>query len=390
MHLIWLPFRGSVKTTLTTTTMSLAQELIDSILDEVNDFASLKTCSLVASSFRCRSQRILYRRVRLLDNYGPIRALLHDSPRIASYIEQLDIHLPSRGELYWTKEHLRMILETYKLANVRRCLLRDSGWASSHLILTEMSAALIEFLSRQSLSELILTSLYDIPVHLFLRFFAFAPKVQLCDIRIGSTEVMPIASHSGPQLLVVASKCDSVCDLFLRPRFLPYLASLRSLAITPDPNSDELQLISNVCSTLHHLHLFRPMGIPTLPFSFRQLRSVQFDFELHVLTWEWECISHFVAPTSCPRLQKIIFHATFWAQLSVDRELLDLLDAALATHPGRPCMTWIMHPVEFGTSVVGRLGSFSDWVSAVHGWMPKTLADDRLVVEVDGDVTRVA
>jgi hypothetical protein len=77
------------------------QELIDLILDET-DSATLKSCALVARSFRPRSQKLIFSDLTVLpparDSISPLQRLadvLSASPRLASYVRTL--HLVQSG-----------------------------------------------------------------------------------------------------------------------------------------------------------------------------------------------------------------------------------------------------------------------------------------------------
>ncbi|KAJ6493219.1 hypothetical protein C8R45DRAFT_1136244, partial [Mycena sanguinolenta] len=114
----------------------LPQELVDAILSEVDDLASLKARSLVESRFRVPSQRILLDRITLsglskvdqshLENYGAVRTLLEESPQIATYITtlKLRLHLPSVDMQAVDTDSLQRVLR--HLVNVRQFTLHGS------------------------------------------------------------------------------------------------------------------------------------------------------------------------------------------------------------------------------------------------------------------------
>ncbi|KAJ7611010.1 hypothetical protein FB45DRAFT_942279 [Roridomyces roridus] len=367
--------------------MSLPQELIDSILDEVNDFASLKSCSLVASSFRYPSQRILYRCVRLQDNYGAIRTLLQDSPHIASYITILHISFATSDGRPVDTESLERILESPRLTNVRRCILKQGQWGE----LAELFPALIRFLSGQKLHELRFFLISGIPGVYFLQFLVLAPKLSFIAMAVEPTagDIPPPPSFEKmPREMSLAMLCETVCELLLRPEGLPYIANLQALAITRMCRNLEfygLRLISSVRNNLQHLHLTDPVDMPDPLPSFPALVRLTLDVGRPHLEWPWEYISTLLAPTASPHLQQFIFIVTYWRRADVNLHLQSLVDAALESHPNGPSMVWV---ITFGRD--DKRSHLAQWVSKIQAGMPRLHASGRLAIEVRYDDERVA
>ncbi|KAJ7150751.1 hypothetical protein C8R46DRAFT_1124049 [Mycena filopes] len=114
---------------------TLAQELIDCILEEVGPVPSsdLKSCSLVAKRFRSPSQRLLFRTVTIVlgrYRYKKLWCELSKAPRLGSYVRDLYVDIYDGAT---DAEYIKLAAEFTVLTNLRRLILLSSvsSWYSS-------------------------------------------------------------------------------------------------------------------------------------------------------------------------------------------------------------------------------------------------------------------
>ncbi|KAJ7610357.1 hypothetical protein FB45DRAFT_1037930 [Roridomyces roridus] len=367
--------------------MSIPQELIDGIVNEVTDFSSLKSCSLAASNFRDTSQRILYRRIKLKGkhpdrfdvfgrgNYAQICTLLQHSSRLASFITRLEINLPhGRSDVRKGRESIKNVLGIAALANVRWCRVDAAafgiGGSISEELLSDYFSILVSFLNRQPLHELELLGIRSIPMPLFLQFLAAAPvftlfhDMDLLQSNLGICS--PPDSHTSTLecLTLGPVTCSNVCELLFRPELSAYTAKLRSPAISLDSKLAH-RFISYVASS--------SITLPPIP----GLRSVEFDINGYLMPSEWLCQS--IPDLLGPGLTTVIF--TF---KSVHRysnpfgrqtEMICRIDDVLEGHAVD--IKWRL--ASHGST---RRYYLLEWIAGVKEGMPKAHARGRLVIEI--------
>ncbi|KAJ7108983.1 hypothetical protein C8R43DRAFT_1043409 [Mycena crocata] len=148
--------------------MSMPQELVDAILDDMKDTESLKACALVAHSFRDSSQRNLFHSWTLsVRNYAAGRTLLTESPHLAAYIRRFNLDLP--GVDIGTKTVLD------KLVNVHRFTIEGAGTRWGRL--PALDTAILGFIERQPLRQLHIRSIYGLPHSALALLVSSAPTI---------------------------------------------------------------------------------------------------------------------------------------------------------------------------------------------------------------------
>ncbi|KAF8142621.1 hypothetical protein K438DRAFT_1784583 [Mycena galopus ATCC 62051] len=349
--------------------LEVPQELLTSIVSEVDDIDSLKACSLARSGLRRASQRLLFWSFhvggdpeRPPSSYGPACVLLENSPHIAAYIIRLHLILPHIGII--EPERLPQILS--KLVNVHHCSFTGGGYHWVDLA-PGTAPVLFEFLSHQPLQELHVENLYEIPPTPLLGLLTAAPRLALSYMSVERKHVdllvlLPSPHASGLQRLAIPWcsspwASDEITQFLTQPGFMSYTQSLRFLC-TAVAHSNA-NLIAGCANTLEHIRFTSPAGSRPALFLPRSpaLRSVEINTAASLendLVWFADTICPLLTGNSSPALTDIIM--TLYNLRVIDDELAELwdyfnpsaarLDAALAQHPAAPRIRWRIDPSE--------------------------------------------
>ncbi|KAJ6571473.1 hypothetical protein B0H19DRAFT_1130051 [Mycena capillaripes] len=337
-------------------------ELVEAIVCEVNDFASLKACSLAGFAFRYSSQRILLRYLTLGDwARGPktscraVSIFLQESPHIAAYITCLKIYLSIAATSSEERESLLNILRL--LPNVRRCIVDGDSARYLWSDLTEqIVSVLLDFLARQPLRDLHVLALLRVPLPAFFHLLRAAPTIYFFDVSIagdpGDLPALPPPHPSSMTRLGLAVRCQTICKLLARPQLAFYTAALRHLEVRLDNSYVHGRaLICSSAHTLSRLHfncraastVFPDDTLSYLPV----LRYIEFRIELCAYTNPWfaNVILAILVPNAAPALAELV--VTFPVQIiesdlppGISSNLLHALDAGLVAHPAAPSITW--------------------------------------------------
>ncbi|KAJ7483603.1 hypothetical protein FB451DRAFT_1439878 [Mycena latifolia] len=337
----------------------LSQELLDTIISELEDGGSLKSCSVAGSLLRDTSQRILFQPVTstsgITHNYEAAYNFLAGSPHIAGYIARVKIQMPDI--LHGTPadvESLQQVLA--KLMNVRRCTLdgTTSLFRWKHLA-PPLASSLLDFIARQPLRELHVNMIARIPKDTLLHLVAGASQ-SLSPARSQLVGPPGIQIEYGG----VASSVYSAAlpygrrDYPLRSpytRTSPSCLDIPSLSYPPLPPLPRLQTLELAVPFLHR-------DIP----------------------WFINTLTHVLAPTSYPVLTNLIL--ILLMVLAAPRHLptaqrLAALDAAHAAHPAAPRLRWLFRFLkQEGPAHI------ADLVDEVQKLIPTTYGMGRLVVKV--------
>ncbi|KAJ6453334.1 hypothetical protein C8R45DRAFT_1083086 [Mycena sanguinolenta] len=363
------------------TTMMLPQELLNAIV---------QSCSLAGSSLREESQCMLLRSLTLgVENHDEKSAVLDESPHIAAYITDLTVYIPNPDEIMdfeLTGEDIQSILR--KLQNIRRCVFDVPESSPSCVYWPELplvvSSTYMHFLSRQqSLRELRIANIFELPLDVILSLLTAAPTLRLN--RVG---VVPdlhdseLTLHHLPSLrqLILEPGCPRVClcRLFARRQYSPPTSGLTHLEIQASDHTvqENISIIANAAQTLLLLRIeterdvLSVLSLPSLP-SFPS--NTSFHFAL-TPPWFLEVIIEVLASHSNPKLAELtlVFRYSnptlrgFPAVIKADAR--SMLDAALAAHPANPCLKvhWNVNVERF--DVVFDYGSTS---IISFGWCSK-------------------
>ncbi|KAF7347160.1 hypothetical protein MVEN_01470500 [Mycena venus] len=377
---------------------SLPQELVNAIVYEIDNCASLKACALAGSMFRQPSQRILLSSLTLRRNFKGAHALLEKSPHVAAYVTRLSIRIENANAP--SIERFFRIIN--KLANVRQCLLsgmKDVFGPNYHT--PTLISALFDFLARQPLRELHVLSVTEAPPAVILRLLATAPLVSFYDVFV-KKDPDTFSSDStpcdGPQHarkvedLIVEQVAHNVYELLALPRFKSYTSALRRLFVhSLDCTDPSAKLISACAATLEHIHLHlrgQVLGGPQISASaLPLLRSAEFSlfFPSNAAPWFSNLVLAIVGTS--PLLADIVIsfipisRRASMAGALLHGTLLTALDAALMMHSARPIIRWRFDFEPQFIEERSRAEFFAKATDVIETGMPKLREERRLVVQ---------
>lgn len=230
-------------------------ELLDDIVREIDDLESLKACSLVVSTLRHTSQRILFNSLTIdIKNFTAIRDLLTESPHITHYVTSLRALLAGLDV-----ESFGRILP--KLQNVRKCFL-DGVWHSSRRssapLRSEIPPIILDFLTRQPLHTVGLMSIY-IPIAVLRNLVKIIPTLYFLAVSIeAGADAVPAHTVSQPPVERFALNSlfligNDVGQFLAHPHNISCVAALRHLSVRPSDNGWAGALIEGASSTLNHI-----------------------------------------------------------------------------------------------------------------------------------------
>ncbi|KAJ7468102.1 hypothetical protein FB451DRAFT_1258100 [Mycena latifolia] len=330
---------------------SLPQELVDAIIDEVHDKASLKSCALVATTFLPPSQRSIFRSLSVYrqqsqrrQNLVAASGFLTASPHLASYVRDMIIELPNGGP---ECAHLEIVLRS--IHNVERLVVSGKSVLWTRLG-PGARTALLDSVALPSLSRLHLMNIRGVPVAL-IAVATSIPVISFCGISMDTREEPPnlsiqLHNSSSPPRILHLILVDSgllvrpICDFL--PRTAPYTGHIERLEIRIDPYSGEYdqRLLVACANTLKYLvidpgALLEPINIPHLPLVCGVEMKVFVDHNRHLPT-------HF--PSTLLRLASAL-------------PLVETITLAFVVEPLHPKVAWSDPgplPI-FGTSFANRL-----------------------------------
>ncbi|KAF7345334.1 hypothetical protein MSAN_01910300 [Mycena sanguinolenta] len=340
----------------------LPPELVQTIVAEVDDIPSLKACALAASMFCNASQRILFRSFTLEPILVPASStILEESPHIASYITRLSIQLgtyiddASNERL---SQNLQKNFANLKLANVRQCIMNGSFHCPKQT--PTFVPALLDFLLRQPLCELHVSSAVQVAPATILRLLTAAPVISFSEVYI--------EKHS-KALLDRAQYTPIVEDLFVDSD----AREVYEIVVQSESLANTLRRLS-----IEYLDPRRPgMTIPPLPL----LHSFQFSLLFLNNGKRWLSDLILSVMSTSPLLADIVISFLVNKRVGVRPSgALETLDAALAVHPMRPTILWRLH---FTSNVDENVRTeiFDKFTVGVQIGMPRSRGEKRLVLE---------
>ncbi|KAJ6592594.1 hypothetical protein B0H19DRAFT_1088104 [Mycena capillaripes] len=303
--------------------MTIPQEIIDSILGEVDDVGSLKSCALVAPKFCQPSQRILLRSLTVESgykdshpsNYTAVFRLLWESPHIAVYIRKLTIRLSVGHTALQDIETLRWILA--KMTKVQYCTLtvkyiQDTRWSCIH---PTLSSIILDFITKQRLRSITLACLQDITLPVLLRLITSTSRLN-CAFLGGDPQgkrLQDVERQCSTSLdcLILDSDSRYVTDLLARPESEARTRKLHRLAVT---YANSMVFICRAAATLKHIRLNCPgfqIQSEIIPFEFPPLPSLRFiEIALHFWNrdepWLIDLISRILTSNSTATIEEVI------------------------------------------------------------------------------------
>ncbi|KAJ7734562.1 hypothetical protein DFH07DRAFT_844724 [Mycena maculata] len=249
----------------------LPQELLDTIIDEIQDTSTLQSCALVATSFVAPCQRKIFRMLyfhAVKKATSPRPKAFTESPHLAAYVRDLTIELPRAAS-----EWVVLDLEVLRLVhNVERLVL--DGRYMGYEIPRGAASALLDYLGRPSLRRLHLMNLRRAPSALIVAA-TLIPTVSLSNVTVDSDEDGSVATQPRLRHLALSGAGGmvlSVCNVLLKPRTLPLTQYIERLELRMNAHSRESDqpLLAACATTLQYLvldvgALDAPITIPHLP-----------------------------------------------------------------------------------------------------------------------------
>ncbi|KAF7367272.1 hypothetical protein MSAN_00789100 [Mycena sanguinolenta] len=383
---------------------SIPQELVDAIVNEVGEIETLKACSLVASTFRHPSRRLLLSSLTIeaTKDHTPLSRLFSESPYIAKYVVCLTIKTPVNGKASLDVECFSSILAN--LQNVRGCTL-EGEWHSPddkhNSRDSKIPPLLLDFLARQPLRELRLTHIELTPAVLWA-FVAAVPVLCFQDVSMqeATTDTIAPAAVTSPPFFnsLVLSFGADVGRFLSRPENISCVTKLRHLSIKGYFHFQDAvwfdPLIQAASATLEHIQFDCstrasqpwPVALPPFP----ALGTVQFSIpgmvsgieKTVVISEAVKSLSSLATPQMSPALANIIVNqwdtslGTFNRDESLYVPLMRKLDAVLMAYPTTLCIRWAL--AMYGED---RNWHWTRFVENMRRGMPGARTSGRLVLE---------
>ncbi|KAJ6557917.1 hypothetical protein B0H19DRAFT_1070513 [Mycena capillaripes] len=198
---------------------SLPQELLDNIIDEVGDRATLKSCALVATPFLPPCQRNLFRTFRFRGRSPTSGDAFLKSPHLASYIRELTVEMWDKPSILATVGIVLRLVQ-----NIEHLIVSGKSTLWSRFG-NEVSSALLDCLTRPSLLRLDLLHMQRVPAALilastaipFVSFFrVFMDSGEEISDQLRNSALIPRLRRlhlpdAGPGIC-------RICDLLLHPK----------------------------------------------------------------------------------------------------------------------------------------------------------------------------
>ncbi|KAJ6555203.1 hypothetical protein DFH09DRAFT_1318388 [Mycena vulgaris] len=235
------------------------QEIIDAIVDNVEDVATFKACSLVCWAFVPASRTHIFRAVSLdMLNDAPhkIYAMLLRSPHIALYVRDLTIYR-SHDTNMWMQPDSPLPAVLSMLPHIQRFSIFGC-WGDWHDVPTPLAAAILRVLALPKLDRLHVLTAANVPP-VFLQRALSVRVLSLFHVSLdASADVRLPLSATSPEYLNLS--LDSKVGKLLSHLGAAPLAGVRRLALNPLPNSPHsaahlVNVLSAVEGTLERLDL---------------------------------------------------------------------------------------------------------------------------------------
>ncbi|KAJ7740257.1 hypothetical protein DFH07DRAFT_839378 [Mycena maculata] len=362
---------------------TIPADLLEAIADEIPDYASLKAFSLTGSSFRAPSQRILLRTKKLkipAVSAEKILDFLEESPHVAGYVRALELTLlptlAALPSLTYTEEVLGKFKNMAHLTiiNPYRCRWVDGSG---------MSLIILDFIRRQTLQSLHLSSFDQLPANLFPFFLSSAPTVTLLKVsaetdssRLGDDVTIPVLSKVESLALYYTADLGEV---LLSPRCSPHLQNLRrfwgplGFQFTRDIIGASSNTLQEICFDGIDIGISPPIS----PFPLPDLPSLRF---LKVVIRPGERDTQWLVEMICSMLKVavesvyVLFLARYASFVLSDRTM-DTLNEALR---GRVHLPWLRWGIYYKAEGDELLDNFR---AAVERGIPRAHSVGRLSVE---------
>ncbi|KAF7292276.1 hypothetical protein MKEN_01479500 [Mycena kentingensis (nom. inval.)] len=388
-------------------TVWIAQELIDLIVSNITDDASLKSCALAAHRFRAGCQKRLFAKLQLRVSSNATQhgddasvafttALRHfnDHQHLAGYVVDLTVHLlaPDAHEIQAVPPVLG------RLNNVMELCIGHFGaliaWDTLPSICT---SSILQWLETRRLQKLTFHHIDKIGAHEFWTFLR-SSEDQLyvaCGLAQPTSTLSGLFPHTIKSLSLVAS--PSVAQGLCQTGSASILQRLETLIFSGVGSPEAWELLFLVAPTLPRLLLVlmnvTAIPLPTPP-RFPELTWLLMTFR----TRQWESdgdprnlpMLRILTYSLAPKLEEVAFQmcsiigtASGAPMYSFSSKLLEILDELLAQHGTIRDVAFRLRcrfedPEAVNAQVAAaHLSAFSATVSA---GFPKTAAAKRVII----------
>ncbi|KAK7052520.1 glyceraldehyde-3-phosphate dehydrogenase [Favolaschia claudopus] len=238
------------------------QEILDLIVDNMDDKATLQTCSVVCWAFVHSCRKRLFRDLCFMmssDTPDGLYQLFLCYPHLASYVQSVTIYrLPNSSIWMRTGSLLPALLGL--LTRVTKIALFGC-WGDWLDMAPSLASALLRIVSSGALERLHLLTVTNVPAP-FLRASLTVPNLSMFHVGLDSNapDVMLPRAGSSPEFLNLSldSKVGKILEFMLQNPH--YFSNVRRLAVNPIPHSINSSanlalVLSAVQSTLERLDI---------------------------------------------------------------------------------------------------------------------------------------
>ncbi|KAF7293118.1 hypothetical protein MKEN_01469300 [Mycena kentingensis (nom. inval.)] len=390
-------------------TVWIAQELVDLIVSNITDNASLKSCALAAHRFRAGCQKRLFAKLQLRvasnatqngddTSVAFTTALRHfnDHQHLAGYVVDLTVHLLAPD----AQEIPAVLLVLGRLNDVTELCIGHFGaliaWDTLPSICT---SSILQWLETRRLRKLALHHIDKIGAHEFWTFLRSSED----QLYVACGLAQSTSTLSGPvpeaikalSLVVSPSMADALCQTGLRSM----LQRLETLIFSDVGRPEGWELLSLLAPTLPRLSLVlmsvTAIPLPTPP-RFPELTWVLMTFG----TRQWESdddprtlpMLRILTDSRAPKLEEVAFQmcstvgtdsASGSPMYSFSSKLLVMLDELLAQHRTIRDVAFRLRcrfedpEATRAQAAAAHLSAFSATISA---GFPKTAAAKRVII----------
>jgi hypothetical protein len=160
---------------------SLPPEILNVIVHEVDDTASLRRCSLVSTTFLYPSQQCLFHSLHLHpDDIQPAHTLFQGSPHLAIYVRDVKLDL----EESWTQNLDYALVPSLlgMLSNIESLRVRGTSANFSLANVPPLTSALCHALALPSLERFELADISDVPPSLLLTAVSSVTHLKIVEL----------------------------------------------------------------------------------------------------------------------------------------------------------------------------------------------------------------
>ncbi|KAJ7143775.1 hypothetical protein C8R44DRAFT_973626 [Mycena epipterygia] len=306
----------------------IPQEIIDAIVDNVEDMATFKACSLVCWAFVPASRTHMFRAISLnMLNDAPhkIYAMLEQNPQIAFYIHDVTIYRSHDTNL-WMQQGSPLPAVLSMLSHIRRFSIFGC-WGDWLDVPAPLASGILRIISLGTLDRLHILTAANVPAALLhsalslrvLSLFYVSPNPNEDAHTLHLPANRPAAASPEYLNLSLDSKVGKILE-YMQSSGSARFSNVRRLAINPIPNSLNSQ---------HHLSSVLGAVETTLE---------RLDIQVHELHWEP------IDTTRLTALRMLQLHIIMQSHLTtIPAFFPHTLSALRASNPLLTNLTFVLH-----------------------------------------------